>query len=1097
MKKSLLAIFVFCSLLSSAQKVRLVIPKGHTAAVSDAAIFGNNRYLISGARDNSVKIWDIKEQKEINSLIGEKGRDAFSYVGVSADEKYFFRGGSKEVSMWEMASQKLIFNKTDDNGFYKDFFAVPKSSFIYYRSSVGTKYWEIYKLNISTASTEKIFSTKDDCKFQKVLYAPDGSYLLYSPFDSYEKTDIVKISLPSGKKEKVISNLKSVEGIAMVNADKAAYWTAYGDYVFFNPNTGAELSRLKLKNFVEIKFSPDGNLMAVKEEFKSNSISFYNALSGEKLFSSTSYGHKITNNSSEQIISFKFSDDGKYVVSTGLDQQAMVWSSKSGIPVYATNEKMIASTNPNKALFSPNADYIMADDIANNSLINWNFDKSAPAYQIKNFVGGEDDLSFDISPDGKQLAARSKAYNINFYNTETGELKDLATDKVSGVHYLSNQKLIVRMLEENSDNKKFKELLIGTLSSQNVFASYETFFKDYVAVNNKNGQMARATYENAITVYNTQTGDMRRVEKDNGFLQWLCYNPAGTKLYASYEHKSKRGVQYTIIYDAATLKEIKKLDFAVNKFKLSKDERLMAGVSFKNEFEIEIYDLKTERLITTLKGHHSAIASINFSPDDKLLLSAANDHTVRIWSVADRKELASLVSFVNNDWAVVMPDGRFDASESAQKRMYFAAGIKQIPLANLYEKFYTPKLLARLIAGEKFDPLHIDINDIKAKPKVAIKYAEVKRNLEVADDIQIYGNTSGVAEITVNATAPEDKVDEIRLFHNGKAVNLATRGLFVTDNDGADSKKYTIHLLPGANNFKAVALNSQRTESEPDEIIVNYKKDGAAPAPIKPDNKNTAVIDNIDRSATLHIVVVGINAYKNKINPLAYAVPDATAFKTEFEKDAQSIIGNVKSYLITDDKASKIGIMTALGTIKKMAKPQDVFVFYYAGHGYIHPSNKEFYLVSSDVADGGESLLQNGISAKELQTVAVDIPAQKQLFIMDACQSAGAFEKMLQHDGEQQKNLAVIARSTGTHWMAASGSTETAKEFGDLGHGVFTYSLLEALKGKAATNKMITVNGLKNYLQQIVPELIKKYGGNSQYPASYGFGNDFPVEIIQ
>ena len=135
--------------------------------------------------------------------------------------------------------------------------------------------------------------------------------------------------------------------------------------------------------------------------------------------------------------------------------------------------------------------------------------------------------------------------------------------------------------------------------------------------------------------------------------------------------------------------------------------------------------------------------------------------------------------------------------------------------------------------------------------------------------------------------------------------------------------------------------------------------------------------------------------------------------------------------------------------------------------------------------------------AKELQQYAVEIQAQKQLFILDACQSAGAFEKMLQHDGEQQKSLALVARSTGTHWMAASGSTETAKEFAQLGHGVFTYVLLQALKGQAATNKMITVNGLKNFLQVQVPELVKKYGGNSQYPASYGFGNDFPVELIK
>ncbi|MBC7746062.1 MAG: hypothetical protein H7096_13275, partial [Flavobacterium sp.] len=72
-----------------------------------------------------------------------------------------------------------------------------------------------------------------------------------------------------------------------------------------------------------------------------------------------------------------------------------------------------------------------------------------------------------------------------------------------------------------------------------------------------------------------------------------------------------------------------------------------------------------------------------------------------------------------------------------------------------------------------------------------------------------------------------------------------------------------------------------------------------------------------------------------------------------------------------------------------------------------------------------------------------------------------------------------------------------AKEFGELGHGAFTYVLLQALKGQAATNKMITVNGMKTFLQVQVPELVKKYGSNNQYPASYGFGNDFPVEVLK
>ena len=210
------------------------------------------------------------------------------------------------------------------------------------------------------------------------------------------------------------------------------------------------------------------------------------------------------------------------------------------------------------------------------------------------------------------------------------------------------------------------------------------------------------------------------------------------------------------------------------------------------------------------------------------------------------------------------------------------------------------------------------------------------------------------------------------------------------------------------------------------------------------------------------------------------------------EKDAKTVISNVKTYFVTDNTADKKGITNALKEVQQNAKPQDVFIFYYAGHGVIGKDN-EFYLVPNNVSDLKNvqaELEQKAIAAKQLQQYAIDIQAQKQLFILDACQSAGAFEAMLSNDANQQKNIAVVARSTGTHWMAASGAQQFANEFSSLGHGAFTYVLLEALKGAASNNKMITVNNLKNYLQQTVPELMKKYHGAAQYPASYGFGND-------
>ena len=230
---------------------------------------------------------------------------------------------------------------------------------------------------------------------------------------------------------------------------------------------------------------------------------------------------------------------------------------------------------------------------------------------------------------------------------------------------------------------------------------------------------------------------------------------------------------------------------------------------------------------------------------------------------------------------------------------------------------------------------------------------------------------------------------------------------------------------------------------------------------------------------------------------LNYAMADATSFKEEVEKDAKTILGNIKTYFVTNNTADKTGITNAFKQVQQNAKAQDVFIFYYAGHGVIG-KDKEFYLVPTDVSDLKNvqtELEQKGIASKLLQQYAIDIQAQKQLFILDACQSASAFEKLLSNDGDQQKSIAVVSRSTGTHWMAASGALQYANEFSSLGHGVFTYVLLQALKGSALSNGMITVNGLKNFLQAGVPELMKKYNGAAQYPASYGYGADFPVEI--
>ena len=252
----------------------------------------------------------------------------------------------------------------------------------------------------------------------------------------------------------------------------------------------------------------------------------------------------------------------------------------------------------------------------------------------------------------------------------------------------------------------------------------------------------------------------------------------------------------------------------------------------------------------------------------------------------------------------------------------------------------------------------------------------------------------------------------------------------------------------------------------------------------------------------MYLLVIGINLYKNPKYNLNYARADAKAFTEAITSGSKNLFAKVNATVLNDAEATKEGMMAAFEKIKMAAGPKDLFVFYYAGHGVIN-DKKEFYLVPYDVTQlygNDDALAQKGFSASALQQMSKDIKAQKQLFILDACQSAGALNVVAGARGAaEEKAIAQLARATGTYWLTASSSEQFASEFSQLGHGSFTYCLLEAFKGDAnpPSDKKLTVKLLDAYLNTKVPEITQKYKGTPQYPHSYGLGNDFPIIIIK
>ncbi len=1078
------------------QKPELVIQSGHQSEIEMASISPDGRYLLSVEEDSKAILWETESGRQIimfkevmaagfssdgNSI--EMVMDDYSFRKTDYSGKILYRYPSSDKG--PDRAKRLMYTYYPDDGlfdwngliYHRDLgfqfrVDIPDYGLAHHYSSVlnqlvigGRK--TITFCNVPSGeivqSFKLDFDENDELRFVRI--SPDGKWLAAG-----SKKDLFVVEIATGQVKHTFKYgdlTSSYRKFELINATFSSdsknllvltpkqiilYEGATGNKIWETPQSGIMVNEYG-SNCGVLGFSPDG-----KKVFLGGTKKIYtaNATTGalETLFTGSSAAWLDQN--------FLVNNDQQLVVKSGRTN-FVNWNLSSGamektVPITSIDECINVSSDGKSFYIFPDRNFAKKLNASGEILKEYPTDVTAnmPATIGQSYDGKYIATSGRFACD-TCVSTWHESYNLYVYDAITGKKIIGRPGEAASSKFANNSNLLA--IKDNFDKLplRFIDIPTGKVVSE-------------ITLPQKSGYPSKMQFSSTDRYFVIHTTAINIVEMESKKIITIDNNlPDNSSCITA---------------------------------RFSSDEKYY--VMGSGNGKVFFYDIATGSYNTalTIDCSVSRVEGISFTKSDRFMFLNSEDNFIQVWDLSIRKLVATLYPNTNtNDWAVITPDGRFDASVDAQSYLFFRKDLDLFPLGALFEQFYTPALLPRILAGEVFPEVEVDFNKIKQAPVVKIRYQETDhRNLEVADDIATYINSTGLAEITVTASSKDDVIDEIRLFHNGKIVTLTTRNLIVEDESISReaTKTYTITLLPGENKLRALALNSERTESKPSEISVIYRQDSPS-VPVKPVIPGNSVIDLVDKSATLHLVVVGINQYQNPAMSLNYALADATAVKLELEKDVKSIISNINTHFVTDGQANKQGIQQAFAEVQKTAKATDVFIFYYAGHGVIG-KDREFYLVPADVSDLKNvqtELEQKGIPSGLLQQYAIDIQAQKQLFILDACQSAGAFEAMLSNNGDQQKSIAVVARSTGTHWMAASGAQQYANEFSQLGHGAFTYVLLEALKGSAASDKMITVNGLKSYLQQGVPELMKKYSGTLQYPASYGFGNDFPVEIIK
>jgi len=627
--------------------------------------------------------------------------------------------------------------------------------------------------------------------------------------------------------------------------------------------------------------------------------------------------------------------------------------------------------------------------------------------------------------------------------------------------------------------------------------------------------LAIGDYDNSINLYDVQTGKLLSSIKNRTDIGDLSFLKDGVTLVSDY----------SFFNDNTTLKlwdvQSGNLINTFNVKYLSFSENGKVFASWGNDLTIKLWDIQSGKLMKTYEGHGQQVNSVVFSSDNKAIVSGSYDKTVKLWDIstgnaltffghkapvlnaqfmddttkilsvdksgviiywdiATQKQLAAIHPVGDSLTVVVTPEGYFDGSPEALKYLYYVQGLDIIPLEAYYEQFYRPNLLQRMLSGDAIEQSRVDFN--KRKPNAGVKITE-PGNDNSRGARMMHSSEANKLKVKAAFTDNGGGISEVRVYRNDKLVHSEAVG-YDKPGTGID-REFNVDLTPGINTITVSVFNNDRTEIA-DTVKMNFT-------------------GRITETPNLYVVAVGINNYENPQYRLNYAVNDAEAFASNLKAGSASLYGKVENHVILNRDATKENIAKTIAQVQAKAKPWDVFVFYYAGHGIAINENgsTQFYLVSADVTNifSGDQLKAKAISNSELLAFSRDIPSDKQFIVIDACNSGAAANMLSYRSGpEEQRALAVLARSTGTHFLFASTADQLAKEIPQIGHGVFTYAILQAMTGGEGYFKSdagVSVKDISNYTERKVPDISQTYipGGVPQYPTAYSYGQDFPLVL--
>lgn len=474
-----------------------------------------------------------------------------------------------------------------------------------------------------------------------------------------------------------------------------------------------------------------------------------------------------------------------------------------------------------------------------------------------------------------------------------------------------------------------------------------------------------------------------------------------------------------------------------------------------------------------LGGHTGEIHAMAEAPRAKVLATASADQTIRLWNLTTRELIVSMF-FTESGWIVWTPQGYFTSSGRMDRFIGWHVNqgndeeARFVRAQQLREHLHSPEIVRRAIilgsASQAALELRGTDNQLadllrRRPPEFSVRLAEDVTAPEGFVAVEIVGATeAGAAPSQFAVLANDRRVDQFTSRSAGDRIIIE-----VPVEDGRNEI-----LITGINEFDYVTergVTALAKKRAPDE-----------------------------RKGKLYVVAVGVEEYpllpsdcNGRSCDLAFPVDDAAEFlRVVAERTAPLYAGMEVLVMVNRDRLEenpeRAAMVERLAGGREILDPDsrtvsdeiidfldlpgadDTTIVFVAGHGI--NIDEDYYFIPTDGRKQDEDRWRRSslVEWDDIQK-AVERAKGRRIMVLDTCHAANAFNPRLEKEAADARIVV----------FSATAANNTAQELPELGHGIFTYSLVEGLKG-AANNRGdgVRVFGLVDYVSFEVERLSRK-----------------------